>query len=142
MSITFGDVAKLGDRPGSPGVLSKLGDLAGDASLAISLPVADRYRISRFVQLVSRELTTYVRLVGEIGRKYGESRTAPQGFTSFTVRPECRADYEREQADLDEMECEGLAALSPLPLSSYEKIPLTPRELIVLEKFVVLPELG
>jgi hypothetical protein len=141
MSVTYGDVAKLGDRPGAPGPLSKLNDLAGDLSLAGSLSVADRYRISRFVQLLAGEVATYGRLVGEIGGKYGEVARAPSGFVAFSVRPECVGDYEREKAALDAMECEGLASLKPLPVSAYEKVPLTPRDLACLEKFVVPPEL-
>ena len=141
MPITYGDVSRLGDRePGVPGVLSKLNDLAGDASLAVTLSVVDRYRIMRFVQLLSGELETYGKLVAEIGRKYGEATPAPSGFVSFKLRPECLGDYQVEKAALDALECEGLASLKPLPVSTYEKVPLTPRNLACLEKFVVSPD--
>jgi hypothetical protein len=139
MTVTYGDVAKLGDRPGTPGVLSKLNDLAGDASLPFVMPVIDRYRIMRFVQLLSEELLTYAKLVGEIGRRYGEAAAAPSGFVAFSVKPEFEKDYGEEKGKLDAMECEGLATLKPLPLATYEKIPLTPRELACLEKFIVPP---
>jgi hypothetical protein len=139
MSILYGDVAKLGDRPGAPGVLSKLNDLAGDASLTTQISVVDRYRIMRFVQLLSGELTTYGKLVGEVGLRYGEAVKAPSGFVAFNVRPECARDYEEEKAKLDALECEGLASLKPLPVATYEKIPLTPRDLACLEKFIVPP---
>jgi hypothetical protein len=137
--VTYGDVAKLGDRPGTPGVLAKLNDLAGDASLGGKILVVDRYRIMRFVQLLSGELATYTKLLGEIGRKYGEVSPAPSGFVAFNVRIECLAEYEGEKAKLDALECEGLASLKPLPLSTYEKVPLTPRDLACLEKFIVPP---
>jgi len=139
MLITYGDVAGLASRPGIPGVLTKINDLAGDVSLASSITVVDRYRIMRFVQLVSVELATYLRLLAEIGRKYGEAAPAPSGFVSFSVRPECRDAYDGEKSRLDALECEGLASLKPLPVTTYEKIPLTPRDLACLEKFVVLP---
>jgi hypothetical protein len=142
MLITYGDVASLGDRPGFPGVLTKLNDLAGDASLSTSISVVDRYRISRFVQLLSGELATYVRLLGVIGKKYGELARAPSGFVAFNVRPECLGEYEVEKSKLDALECEGLATLKPLPLSAYEKVPLTPRDLAYLEKFVVPPDVS
>jgi hypothetical protein len=140
MSITYGDVARLGDRPGVPGVLSKLNELAGDASLAGQIPVVERYRIMKFVQLVSAELSTYGKLMTEIGRKYGEPTTGPSGFASFNLRPENVKDYEAEKAALDALECGDLGSLKPLPVATYEKIPLTPRELSFLQKFVVLPD--
>jgi hypothetical protein len=139
MSIKYGDVARLGDRPGVPGVLVKLSDLAGDSSLSVTMSVVDRYRIMRFVQLVSAELVLYGKMMGEIGAKYGEATPAPNGFVAFNVRAECQADYEAEKSKIDGMECDALAILKPLPVSTYEKIPLTPRELACLEKFIVPP---
>jgi hypothetical protein len=137
--ITYGDVSRLGDHPGAPGILSRLNDLAGDASLSAQISVVDRYRIMRFVQLVSGYLVTYGKLVCEIGVRYGEAVKAPSGFVAFNVRPDCLKDYEVEKSKLDALECEGLASLKPLPVSTYEKIPLTPRDLARLEKFVVPP---
>jgi hypothetical protein len=138
--ITYGDVSQLGDQPGRPGVLSKLNDLAGDASLSAVLSVADRYRIMRFVRVVSGELAAYGKLLSEIGGRYGEVLPAANGFVAFSVRPECWGDYQDEKAKLDAMECEGLASRKPLPVSAYEKIPLTPRDLACLEPFVVPPD--
>jgi hypothetical protein len=139
MTILYGDVAKLGDRPGARGVLSKLNDLDGDASLSGQISVVDRYRIMRFVKLISGELAAYGKLVGEIGSRYGEIVKAPSGFVAFNVRPECKDAYDVEKNQLDVLECEALASLKLLPVSAYEKIPLTPRDLSLLEKFVVFP---
>jgi hypothetical protein len=108
--------------------------------LSSTMSVVDRYRIMRFVQLLAGELTVYGRMLGEIGRKYGESTPAPSGFVSFSVRPECRESYELEKSNLDALECDGLGSLKPLPVAAYEKVPLTPRDLACLEKFVVLPD--
>ncbi len=139
MAITYGELSRLGDRPGVSGPLTKLNDLVGDVSLASTLSVVDRYRISRFVQIVGGELVMYSRLLGEIGRRYGEVTAAPEGFVSFVVRPECRNAYDEEKAKLDAMECEGLQSLKPLPVSAYERVSLTPRDLACLEKFIVPP---
>jgi hypothetical protein len=120
--------------------LSKLNDLAGDVSLSAVLSVVDRYRIMRFVRVVSGELAAYGKLLSEIGGRYGEVLPAANGFVAFNVRSECREAYQVEKSKLDAMECEGLVSLKPLPVSAYEKIPLTPRDLACLEKFVVPPD--
>lgn len=141
MIVTYGDVARLGGRPGESGALSKLGNLSGDDGLASSMPVAERYRIMRFVKVLAAELATYVRLFREIGERYGVAGEAPSGFASFTVRAESIQAFEGEKAKLDAMECESLASLKPLPVATYEKVALTPRDLECLEPFVVQPSM-
>lgn len=141
MSIkcTLGDLGKLRDSPGpkgvARGVASKLYDLAGAEGGEIS--VVDRFRIMRFVQAVEGELKEYGRVMGELGRKYGKSETVG-ALEVFRVDPGHQAEFDREKASLDAEERE--LAVNPLPVSAYERVPLTPRELSYLEKFVVVPE--
>ena len=140
MSIkcTCGDLAKLRDLPGPTGVVrgvaAKLFDVVGVAGDQVS--VVDRFRLMRFVQAVDAELKEYVRVLSELGRKYGEPATV--GATAvFRVLPEHQAEFDAEKASLDAEERELL--VNPLPVTAYEKVALTPRELAYLEKFVVPP---
>lgn len=140
MSIkcTYGDLGKLRDFPGSEGVVrgvaSKFYDLVGVEGAEVS--VVDRFRLMRFVQAVDKELREYVRVLSELGRKYGEPSTVG-GTAVFRVSPGRQAEFDAEKASLDAEERELL--VNPLPVSAYEKVPLTPRELACLEKFVVPP---
>lgn len=140
MSIkcTYGDLGKLRDVPGPAGlvrgVASKLYDLVGVGGDQVS--VVDRFRLVRFVQAADKELREYGRVLSELGRKYGEPDTSG-GVAVFRVSPERQVEFDAEKAALDSTECELLVNL--LPVSAYEKVALTPRELASLEKFVVPP---
>jgi len=140
MSIkcTYGDIGKLRDVPGPEGVvrgvLSKLYDLVGAECEQVS--VVDRFRLMRFVQAVDKELREYGRVLSALGKKYGEPSTVGESPV-FRIRTESQAQFDAEKASLDAEERELLVNL--LPVSAYEKVPLTPRELACLEKFVVAP---
>jgi hypothetical protein len=140
MSIkcTYGDVVRLRDVPGPEGVVrgvaAKLYDLLGAEHEQVS--VVDRFRLMRFVQAVDKELREYGRVLSELGRKYGEPSTEG-GSAVFRIRPERKAEFDAEKASLDAEERE--LPVNPLPVSAYERVPLTPRELACLEKFVVPP---
>jgi hypothetical protein len=141
MSIkcTCGDLGKLRDVPGPTGVVrgvaAKLYDLVGAEGVEVS--VVDRFRLMRFVQAVDDEVREYVRVLSELGKKYGESATVG-GVSVFRVSLEHQSEFDVEKAALDAEERELL--VNPLPVSAYGKVPLTPRELSYLEKFVVLPD--
>lgn len=140
MSIkcTYGDIGKLRDVPGPKGVVrgvaAKLYDLVGVEGVEVS--VVDRFRVMRFVQAVDPELREYGRVLSELGRKYGEPSTVGNSVV-FLIGPERQAEFDAEKASLDAEERELLVNL--LPVSAYERVPLTPRELACLEKFVVPP---
>ena len=140
MSIkcTYGDIGKLRDVPGPKGVVrgvaAKLYDLVGVEGVEVS--VVDRFRVMRFVQAVDKELREYGRVLSELGRKYGEPSTVGDSAV-FRIGPERQAEFDAEKASLDAEERELLVNL--LPVSAYERVPLTPRELACLEKFVVPP---
>lgn len=140
MSIkcTCGDLGKLRDVPGPTGVVrgvaAKLYDLVGVEGVEVS--VVDRFRLMRFVQAVEKELREYGRVLSELGKKYGTPEVV-DGMAVFRVSPEHQAEFDSEKAALDSEERELL--VSPLPVSAYERVPLTPRELACLEKFVVPP---
>ena len=140
IKCTYGDVGKLRDFPGPEGVVrgvaSKLYDLVGVESVGDQVSVVDRFRIARFVNAVNEELQVYGRVMSALGKKYGEPSTVG-GLSVFRIIPERQAEFDAEKSSFESEERDLL--VNPLPVSAYERVPLTPRELASLEKFVVLP---
>jgi len=81
----------------------------------------------------------YTKVLTSLGKKLG-TEEKKDGYVSFQIPDEKMDEYREEKAKLDATECE-LASANVLPVSSYEKVPLTPIELGVLvdSKFVVAP---
>jgi hypothetical protein len=130
LSFTLGRLDKIRDTiPGKSGPLSKIANFEDMSS------VVDHVRRVRFVKALQTELTEYSKAVATIAQKYGESQ---QGGAFFTIKPERQAEFAAEKEKLDAETRELL--INPLPVSAYEKIPLTAFDLIGLEPFVVMPE--
>jgi hypothetical protein len=108
----------------------------------------DLARISRFVQLVLRELQAYEKLHGELLELYGKPlpshcpkcgealSNVPSG--SFHILPERRGEYRAELEKLGAIEADGLPS-RPLPLSLWKFADLSVAEQIAMEKLIEWP---
>jgi hypothetical protein len=129
---TFAELDRLRDMPGRPGPLTKLLNATEPPT------IVDKFRIGRFCKLIHESLVEYGKMLEELGRKYGEPVTV-QGFATYKIKPENLKAFEDERAKIDTEEVK-LQSLSPLPIATYDRIPLTAGELDLLDKFVVKPE--
>jgi hypothetical protein len=133
LSFTLGRLDKIRDTvPGKPGPLTKIANFEDNL---LESSVVDHVRRVRFVKALQTELVEYSKAMATIAQKYGESQ---QGGAFFTIKPEKQAEFAAEKEKLDAETRELL--INPLPVSAYEKIPLTAFDLIGLEPFVVMPE--
>jgi hypothetical protein len=129
---TFADLDRLRDMPGRPGPLTKLLNATEPPT------IVDKFRIGRFCKLIQDSLLEYGKMLEELGKKYGEP-VINQGFATYKIKPENLKAFEDERAKIDSEEVK-LQSLSPLPIATYDRIPLTAGELDLLDKFVVKPE--
>jgi hypothetical protein len=132
ITCTFADLDRLRDMPGRPGPLTKLLNATEPPT------IVDKFRIGRFCKHIHETLLEYGKMLEALGKKYGEPINV-QGFATYKITPENMEAFNLEKAKIDADVVE-LSSLSPLPLSTYERIPLTPGELDLLDKFVVKPE--
>jgi hypothetical protein len=127
---TGADIEKLRDAPGRPGPLSKIANFEDLSS------VVDHVRRVRFIKALQPELVEYSKAVATLGEKYGKPM---QGGSYFAIDPEKEDLFKAEKAQLDAEEY--TITMTPLPVSAYEKIPLTVLDLLALEPFIVaLPD--
>ena len=134
MSIqcTCADLEKLRDAPNRPGPLTKIANYEESPD---DLSVIDRVRRMRFVKALFPEVTEYAQAVATLGQKCGKPT---QGGKYFVIDLEKEDEFKAEKAKID-AETRTIF-LMPLPVSAYEKIPLTALDLMALEPFIVLPE--
>lgn len=130
ISCTYGDLAALRDQGSRIGPLTKLNKLGEDVSLV------DRARIARFVSPIIKETVEYEKTHLQLLELYG--KRDDKSSLVFSIPPESAVEYEREFKRLQATTCE--IAVVPLQLDTCEKLPLTPADLLALEKFMeVLP---
>jgi len=129
ITCTYGDLDRLRDAPSRQGPLTKL-------MSATEPSLVDKFRIVRLAKEVDHELETYGKFLVELGKKYGDP-VKINGKPSWQIRPDEQENYLAEKAKIDADPCELL--VSPLPASSYEKVPLTATDLMLLGPFIVTP---
>ena len=143
MPITckFKDLAGLRDL-GRPGPLTKLND-ADDRACTI----VDRMRITRLIKAIMPSLGEYERTYLDLVKKYGVPRSVdgniydlPDGTKGKdddekSRNKKLREEFDAELERLGDTACEINA--TPLPLETYGKLPLSPRDLLKLEPFLV-----
>jgi hypothetical protein len=132
MTITYGDLDKLRDQPGHPGALSKLRTALEPTA------ILDKLRIVKFCRALGEALVEYEKLIEELCRRYGIPLPDRPGI--YQLSPGNAPLFAAEKAKIDSAEVVDMPSFSPLPVSAYEKVPLTPGELDVLLKFIVLPD--
>jgi hypothetical protein len=132
VKCTWRDLGRLCNQPGRPGPIAKL--LSSESQSTI----IDKFRVVRFTRALGSEVDEYAKMLLEIGKKYGTPKEIAGGFTSFEVPPDKRQAFDVEQAALDA--AEHVVEVSPLPVSAYEHANLTPVDLALLEKFLVVPD--
>jgi hypothetical protein len=137
----FKDLAGLRDF-GRPGPLTKLND-ADDRACTI----VDRMRITRLIKAIMPLLEEYEHAYLDLVRKYGTPRMPggniydlPDGSKGKDDEEKARngklrAEFDAELDSLGNAECEINA--SPLPVETYGKLPLLPRDLLKLDPFLV-----
>jgi len=126
--FTLGQLARLRDEPGRPGPLSRLSTVGDPVSFA------HRLLISRFLKAVLRDLNEFEASALKLGQKYGHP--SPAHGNQIVVEGENKAPYLAEIAELEAVES---GEISPLPIAALEKTNLTPRDLLLLESFIVEP---
>jgi hypothetical protein len=134
IKCTYGDVGNLRRVPGSGGPLAKL--MSSELNPLVS--VVDRWRLVRFVKALGAEVDEYTRAFVEVAKRYGTPKTIAGGNVSYEVPPERQAEFVAEKKKLDESACE--VQVAPLPISVYEHAGLTASDLMLLEKFLVVPD--
>jgi hypothetical protein len=134
VTCTWRDLGRLRNQPGRPGPIAKL--LSNESQSQST--VIDKFRVLRFTRALGSEVDEYTKMLFEIGKKYGTPKEIGGGFTSFEVPSEKRQAFDAEQATLDA--AEHVVDVSPLPVSAYEHANLTPADLALLEKFLVVPD--
>lgn len=146
ITCTLEDLASLRDRPGSAGPLSKL-QAADD-----KLPLMERARIARWLKPILAKLASYEQDYLALLKKHGTSRVDPASKNLFFDLPEPatgesadeiaslqkrRDEYDTAVKKLQETTVE--LEVAQLPVATYDKLPLSSRDLLLLEKFVILP---
>ena len=130
-TYTYGDLDRLRDQPGRVGPLTKLMETGEQLS------TVDKFRIVKFHAVLDGVLTDYGKMIAELGTRFGEPVPGQPGY--FRIRPEQASEYVAEKAKVDATEVINMPSLTLLPVSAYDKVPLSPSDLVSLEKFIVPP---
>ncbi len=130
-TYTYGDLDQIRDQPGRVGPLTKLMEATNFGS------VVDKFRVIKFYEGLKGVLDDYGKMIAELGDRFGEPVPGQPGH--FRILPDHLNEYFAEKAKIDATEVLNMPALTPLPVSAYERVPLTPNDLLTLMKFIVMP---
>lgn len=131
IKCTYKDLADLRDRDGVPGPMTKFNNVGDNVSLV------DRTRIMKWLKPIIAETAEFEKTHLALLGKYGQRNKDRANL--YVIPPEKQAEYQTENGRLEATEVE--VASVPLPVESYDgKVPMTVGDLVVLEKFVVMPE--